>query len=187
MASQTQANRRFHVRTPSWLRIGIHYNDIMMGTMASQITTLTIVYSTVIQAQIKENIKAPRHWPLCREFTGTGEFHAQRASNAENVFIWWRHHGELQFVFVLFYCGYIRVILNSSLPEQNDHFADDVFQCIFMNEKFCILIQISLKSAPKGQIGNNSSLVHVMTWRRTGDKPLPEPMLTQLTYAYMQH
>ena len=45
-----------------------------------------------IQAQIKENIKAPRHWPLCGEFTGTGEFPAQRASNAENVSIWWRHH-----------------------------------------------------------------------------------------------
>ena len=42
--------------------------------------------------QIKENIKAPRHWPLCREFTGTGEFPAQMASNAENVSIWWRHH-----------------------------------------------------------------------------------------------
>ena len=24
----------------------------------------------LIQAQIKENIKAPRHWPLCREVTG---------------------------------------------------------------------------------------------------------------------
>ena len=23
-----------------------------------------------IQAQVKENIKAPRHWPLCGEFTG---------------------------------------------------------------------------------------------------------------------
>ena len=23
-----------------------------------------------IQTQIKENIKAPRHWPLCAEFTG---------------------------------------------------------------------------------------------------------------------
>ena len=23
-----------------------------------------------IQTQIKENIKAPRHWPLCGEFTG---------------------------------------------------------------------------------------------------------------------
>ena len=42
--------------------------------------------------QIKVNIKAPRHWPLCGEFTGTGEFPAQRASNAENVSIWWRHH-----------------------------------------------------------------------------------------------
>ena len=69
-----------------------HYNDVIMGMMASQITSLTIVYSTVIQAQIKENIKAPRHWPLCREFTGSGEFPAQRASNAENVSIWWRHH-----------------------------------------------------------------------------------------------
>ena len=37
-----------------------------------------------IQAQIKENIKVPRHWPLCGDFTGTGEFPAQMASNAEN-------------------------------------------------------------------------------------------------------
>ena len=41
---------------------------------------------------MKENIKAPRHWPLCGEFTGTGEFPTQMASNAENVPIWWRHH-----------------------------------------------------------------------------------------------
>ena len=40
-------------------------------------------------------MKAPRHWPLCGEFTGTGEFPAQRASYAENVSIWWRHHDEL--------------------------------------------------------------------------------------------
>ena len=45
-----------------------------------------------IPTQIKENIKAPGHWPLCGEFTGTGEFPAQKASNAENVSIWWRHH-----------------------------------------------------------------------------------------------
>ena len=63
-----------------------------MTMMASQITSLTVVYWIVIRAQIKENIKAPRHWPLCEEFTGTGEFPAQRASNAENVSIWWRHH-----------------------------------------------------------------------------------------------
>ena len=39
-----------------------------------------------------KNIKAPRHWPLCGEFTGPGEFPAQMASFAENVSIWWRHH-----------------------------------------------------------------------------------------------
>ena len=33
-------------------------------------TSLKIVYSTVFLAQIKENVKAPRHWPLCGEFTG---------------------------------------------------------------------------------------------------------------------
>ena len=38
-----------------------------------------------IRAQIKENINAPRHWPLYRgEFTGAGEFPAQMTSNAEN-------------------------------------------------------------------------------------------------------
>ena len=69
----------------------LHYDDVIMSTMASQITSLTIVYSTVyFQAQIKENTKAPRHWPLCGEFTG--EFPAQMTSNAENVSIWWRHH-----------------------------------------------------------------------------------------------
>ena len=43
-----------------------------MSAMASQITSLTIVYSTSYSgaAQIKENIEAPRHWSLWGEFTG---------------------------------------------------------------------------------------------------------------------
>ena len=32
--------------------------------MASQITSLMIVYSTVYSGAYKKNIKAPRHWPL---------------------------------------------------------------------------------------------------------------------------
>ena len=63
-----------------------------MGTIASQISSLTIVYSTVIRAHTKENIKAPLHWPLCGKFTATGEFPVRMASNADNVSIWWRHH-----------------------------------------------------------------------------------------------
>ena len=41
-----------------------------------------------------KNTQALRHWPLCGEFTGSGEFPTQRASYAENVSIWWRHHGD---------------------------------------------------------------------------------------------
>ena len=45
-----------------------HYNDAIVGAIASLITSLTIT-QPFIQMQIKENIKAPRHWPLCGEFT----------------------------------------------------------------------------------------------------------------------
>ena len=48
----------------------IHYSDIKIGAMASQITSFTIVYSTVYSGAVKDNIKAPRHCPLCGEFTG---------------------------------------------------------------------------------------------------------------------
>ena len=63
-----------------------------MGAIASQITSFRIVYWTVYSDADKENIRAPRHWPLCGEITGDGEFPAQMASNPENVSIWWRHH-----------------------------------------------------------------------------------------------
>ena len=65
--------------------------------------------------------------------------------------------------------------------------ADDIFKWILMNEKLRILIRITLKVVPKGPINNKSALVQVMAWRRTGDKPLPEPMLDEFTDAYMRH
>ena len=71
----------------------MHYTDVIMTTMAAQIPASRLFTQPFIQTQIKENIKAPRHRPLCGEFTGTGEFPAQRASYAKNVSIWWRHHG----------------------------------------------------------------------------------------------
>ena len=52
-----------------WLA-STHYNDVIISDGISN-TSLTIVYSTVYsKVQIKENIKAPRHWPLWWEFTG---------------------------------------------------------------------------------------------------------------------
>ena len=74
--------------------------------------------------------------------------------------------------------------VNSSPSKLNGRHFADVFKCL--NEKFCILITISLKFVPKCPIANKWTLVQVMAWFRTGDKPLSEPMLTQFTDAYMQ-
>ena len=63
----------------------IHYDDVTMGAMASQITSLTIVYSTVYSSA--DQRKHQNSAPLV-----TGEFPAQMAVNAENVLSWWRHH-----------------------------------------------------------------------------------------------
>ena len=65
-----------------------------MGTIASQITSLTIVYSTLYSDGSKK-ISKLHVTGLCAENSpGTGELPAQMASNAENVSIWWRHHVE---------------------------------------------------------------------------------------------
>ena len=58
--------------------------------------------------------------------------------------------------------------------------------CIYVNEKFYILIKISPKFVPKGPIDNKAGMGEAMAWRRTGVKPSPEPMLTQFTDAHMR-
>ena len=66
-----------------------HYNDIMLGWMVSQITSLTIVFS---RSRSKKISKLRVTGPSEGNSPVTSEFPAQRASNAENVSIWWRHH-----------------------------------------------------------------------------------------------
>ena len=57
-------------------------------------------------------------------------------------------------------CNWHTVNVINSPPGQNGrHFADDIFICIVVNEKFLILIKISLKFILKGPIDNNSALV----------------------------
>ena len=71
--------------------------------------------------------------------------------------------------------------LDTLRPRQNGrHFADDTFKHIFLNENVRIFIKISLNFVPKGPINNNPALVQIMAWRRSGDKPLSEPMMVSL-------
>ena len=50
-----------------WL---LHYSHVIISPMASQKPASPLFTQPFVQAQTKENIKAPRHWPLWGEFTG---------------------------------------------------------------------------------------------------------------------
>ena len=51
------------------------------------------------------------------------------------------------------------VLTRLSLDKMAANFADDIFKSIFVNEKFCFPIQISLNYVPKGPIDNNPAMV----------------------------
>ena len=70
-----------------------HYNDVIISTMASPITSLTDVYSTIHSGTDERKhqssaslalVRVIHWWPV--------NSLAKKASNMENVSIWWRHH-----------------------------------------------------------------------------------------------
>ena len=63
-----------------------------MGAITHQITSLTIVYSTVYSGADQSKHQSSASLAFESISPVTGEFPAKMASNAENVSIWWRHH-----------------------------------------------------------------------------------------------
>ena len=85
-----------------------YYNDVMMSAMASQITSLTIVYSSVYSGGNQRKHKKLRVTCLCEGNSPvTGEFPAQKASNAGNVSIWLRHHDRVVIHNTTKFCAYV--------------------------------------------------------------------------------
>ena len=77
----------------------------------------------------------------------TGEFPAQSASNAENVSIWWRHHGDYD---VLFWGSEFDTPLATAAEcflfwaQISNLCVSDIFSCVPWNVKsFCLMIQDS--------------------------------------------
>ena len=136
----------------------IHYDDVIMGAIASQITSLTIVYSTVYSGadQSKHQssaslafvrgihrgpVNSPHKWPVTRKMFPFDDV--------------------IMRITCRLGCDYSSLLsLNSSPPGQNgSHFAGDIFRWIFMIENFCYLIKISPTFVPKGPIYNIFALV----------------------------
>ena len=80
-------------RRSKWLTWSCeHYSDVIMSVIATQITSFAIAYSTVYSGANQRKhqssawltfVRCIHRWPVSS---------TQRASNAENVCIWWRHH-----------------------------------------------------------------------------------------------
>ena len=78
--------------------------------------------------------------------------------------------------------------INTLRQRQDDHhFSDDIFKCIFLNENISISIKISLKFVPKCPTNNIPSLVQVMAWRWPGNKPWFELMMISLLMHILMH
>ena len=184
------------VQVRAWCRQATryHYNDVIMGDMASQITSLTIVYSIVYSdadqrkhqssaslAFVRGIHRSPvsgmlshkwHKWPVTRK----------KFPFDDVIMITWTNDcSRFQILATSckpVTCRFTASPLNTLRPGQNGRqFADDIFSCIFLNENFSISNNFSLKYVPWGLIDIMSSLVQKIAWRRIGDKPLSEPMM----------
>ena len=101
-----------------------------MGAMASRITSLTIVYSTVhLSGADQWNIKAPCHWSLYREFTRDRWINRWLVNSPHN-----RPVTRKMFPFD-------DVIMNTFRLRQNGRQFVNIFKCIFVIEKVVFLLK----------------------------------------------
>ena len=69
-----------------------HYTDVIMTTIASQITSLTVVYLAVYSGADQRKHQSSASLAFVQGIHRDRWIPPQMASNAENVSIWWRHH-----------------------------------------------------------------------------------------------
>ena len=83
--SQRASNAKsFSVTWRHHVKLSLHYNDVTMGRIACQITSLTIAHSTAHPDEDQRKHQKLRVTGFCAgNSPGTGEFPGQMASNAE--------------------------------------------------------------------------------------------------------
>ena len=151
-----------------------HYCDVIMGAMASQITSITVVYSTDYSDadQRKHQVSAPL------------------------AFVWGIHHWPHKWPVTrkMFPFDDVTMRCNPLNPGRFNASPQDkmaaISQMIFSDAfswwrsfVFWLKFHWSLFLVP---IDNKLVLVYIMSWRQI-DKPLSEPVLTRFTDAYMRY
>ena len=72
--------------------VGMHYSDVIMGAITSHQPHRCLL-NRLFGRRSKKTSKFCVTGLCVENSPVTSEFHAQMASNAENVSIWWRHYG----------------------------------------------------------------------------------------------
>ena len=76
----------------SWLHV-VHYNDITMGMMVSLLTGVSIVFSNICSGAVQRKHQSSASLAFMRGIHRSPVNSLQkRASNAENISIWWFHY-----------------------------------------------------------------------------------------------
>ena len=106
-------------RTPAKLSVSrafprdsaYNYSDVVMGAMASQVTSLTIVLlNRLFRCRSKKTSKLCVSGLCAGNSPVTGEFPTHRASDAEKVPIWWRHYASTK-------CINIGMLVSNARPK----------------------------------------------------------------------
>ena len=101
----------------------IHYDDVRMGAIPSQITSFMVILLNRLFRRRSKKTSKLRVTGLCAgNSPGTGEFPAQMAIYAENVSIWWRHHETSKFLITEYLWGEDN---NDGSPDQIADYAEN--------------------------------------------------------------
>ena len=129
----------------------LQWRDVIISAMASQITSLTIVYSAVYSGADRAG-----NSPV------TGEFPLEMASNAENASFWWRRHA----FYVIFCTAYM---IGSVFPRPRAG-----YRRLFRNRRksfwskglvgLSLRMWLSTKHASDGSSINNSNFLDNYIW-----------------------
>ena len=110
-----------------------HYSDVIMSVMVSQITGVSIVCWTVCSGSDQRKHQSSASLVFVGEFTVDQYFPSQRASDVENVSIWWRHH---VFRFARLSSEYNYVLFYNSDNTLSSLLAT-IMWCIICHKPFC--------------------------------------------------
>ena len=154
--------------------------DVIMSMMVSQITSISIVSLTVCSGADQSKHQSLVSLAFVRSSLSMNSCIERQFSRYTKMWVWNIHLSNYKPTprgDELTHWGWGKMAAISQMT----------FQMYFSGWKFLYFDSNFTEVCSKGSIDDKLASVQVMTCRQTGDKPLPEPILTQFTNTYMQH